>query len=54
MSTLRKSPIANFLKLSLNVGKSNFLTFSFLIKHKPTVNLNINNIPLTEKEYLQP
>ena len=35
-------------KLSLNVAKSNFLYFSF-IKHT-TIKLNINNIPLIEKQ----
>ena len=35
-------------KLSLNVAKSNFLSFSF-IKHT-TIKLNINNIPLIEKQ----
>ena len=35
-------------KLSLNVAKSNFLSFSF-IKHT-TIKLNINSIPLIEKQ----
>ena len=35
-------------KLSLNVAKSNFLSFSF-IKHA-SIKLNINNIPLIEKQ----